>query len=243
MADRRVKVGLELEASNFEAGAKRAKRAAEDVASATEKIGKQTEGASSGISRLSDSIRSNSADLEQVGGTLAGVGAGLTAAAGASAKAAMDWETAFTGVKKTVDDTTEGYAQLEDELRGLATTLPTTHQEVAAVAEAAGQLGVAREDIVGFTKTMIDLGESTNLTADEAATQIAQISNVMGTMEREGAEGRPGSVAPLWPWATRVRPRRPTSWPWRSASLAPVRQWARPRLTCSPCPTPCPRWA
>ena len=189
MADRRVKVGLELEASNFEAGAKRAKRAAEDVASATEKIGKQTEGASSGISRLSDSIRSNSADLEQVGGTLAGVGAGLTAAAGASAKAAMDWESAFTGVKKTVDDTTEGYAQLEDELRGLATTLPTTHQEVAAVAEAAGQLGVAREDIVGFTKTMIDLGESTNLTADEAATQIAQISNVMGTMEREGAEG------------------------------------------------------
>ena len=36
---------------------------------------------------------------------------------------------------------------------------------------------------------MVDLGVSTNLTAEEAATDIAQISNVMGTMSREGAEG------------------------------------------------------
>ena len=101
----------------------------------------------------------------------------------------MDWESAFAGVKKTVDDSTEGYAQLEGELRNLATTLPASHQEIAAVAEAAGQLGVKRDDIVGFTSTMVDLGETTNLTADEAATAIAQISNVMGTMDREGSEG------------------------------------------------------
>ncbi|UXN33534.1 phage tail tape measure protein [Glutamicibacter sp. M10] len=75
------------------------------------------------------------------------------------------------------------------ELRNLAKTLPSTHTEIAAVAEAAGQLGVARKDVSGFTKTMIDLGESTNLTAEEAATNIAQISNVMGTMEREGSKG------------------------------------------------------
>ncbi|MDQ5862502.1 MAG: phage tail tape measure protein, partial [Actinomycetota bacterium] len=36
---------------------------------------------------------------------------------------------------------------------------------------------------------MIDLGETTNLPADEAATAIAQISNVMGTMERDGSKG------------------------------------------------------
>src|SRR5690606_24979397 len=41
----------------------------------------------------------------------------------------------------------------------------------------------------GFTRTMIDLGETTNLTAEDAATNIAQISNVMGTMGREGSEG------------------------------------------------------
>lgn len=163
--------------------------AVEQSAQAVSQYAADAQKAATGTSRLADAVKSNAQDLETVGQGLAAAGAGMLTFSGLSAKAAMDWESAFTGVKKTVDDTAEGYAQLEDELRGLATTLPTTHAEVAAVAEAAGQLGVARGDIVGFTKTMIDLGESTNLTADEAATQIAQISNVMGTMEREGAEG------------------------------------------------------
>lgn len=141
------------------------------------------------MSKVADSVRSNSADLQTAGTSLAAVGAGLTAASVGMGKAAMDWESAFAGVKKTVDDSAEGYAQLEGELRNLATTLPASHQEIAAVAEAAGQLGVKRDDIVGFTSTMVDLGETTNLTADEAATAIAQISNVMGTMDREGSEG------------------------------------------------------
>jgi TP901 family phage tail tape measure protein len=103
------------------------------------------------------------------------------AALGASAKAAMDWETAWTGVTKTVNGTPAEMAELESGLRSLAKTLPSTHEEIAGVAEAAGQLGVKREDVLAFTKTMIDLGTSTNLTADEAATGIAQIANIMGT--------------------------------------------------------------
>lgn len=118
---------------------------------------------------------------EQAGGALTTFGASSVAALGASAKAAMDWESAWTGVTKTVDGTPEQMAELESGLRGLAKTLPTTHKDIAAVAEAAGQLGVKREDILSFTKTMIDLGETTNLTADEAATSIAQIANVFGT--------------------------------------------------------------
>jgi TP901 family phage tail tape measure protein len=126
---------------------------------------------------------------EKVGLSLLGIGTATVAGLGASAKAAMDWETAWTGVTKTVDGTPEQMAGLESGIRGLAKSLPLAHTEIAAVAEAAGQLGVKRQDIVGFTKTMIDLGESTNLTADEAATNIAQISNVMGTMAREGSLG------------------------------------------------------
>lgn len=189
--ERVAKAQRDVETTARQAAAAHAEhvRAISDAEAAAKRLGDEMEATGGKTSRVFDGLRKNSADLQEVGSGLATVGATLMAAAGGSAKAAMDWESAFTGVKKTVDDTTEGYAQLEDELRGLATTLPTTHQEVAAVAEAAGQLGVAREDIVGFTKTMIDLGESTNLTADEAATQIAQISNVMGTMEREGTEG------------------------------------------------------
>lgn len=100
---------------------------------------------------------------------------------GAVTKAAMDWETAWAGVEKTVDGTASEMDALESSLRSLATSMPATHREIAAVAEAAGQLGIAREDVASFTKTMVQLGETTNLSADTAATSLAQFMNIMGT--------------------------------------------------------------
>src|SRR5690606_20991428 len=70
---------------------------------------------------------------------------------------------------------------LEAGLRDMATELPATHGEIAAVAEAAGQLGVKVGDVEGFTRVMIDLGETTNLSAEQAATSLARLSNIMGT--------------------------------------------------------------
>jgi TP901 family phage tail tape measure protein len=134
-------------------------------------------------------VQANRSHMEMIGKGALTMGAAAVAGLGLAAKAAMDWESAWAGVTKTVDGTPAQMDELEKSLRGLAKTLPATHEEIAGVAEAAGQLGVARENVVGFTKTMVDLGETTNLTADEAATSIAQISNVMGTMDREGAVG------------------------------------------------------
>src|SRR5690606_40694859 len=88
-------------------------------------------------------------------------------------------------VTKTVDGTASEMAVLEGQLRQLATELPATHGEIAAVAEAAGQLGISRENIVSFTRTMIDLGETTNLTAEEAATAMARMANIMQTPQAE----------------------------------------------------------
>lgn len=108
-------------------------------------------------------------------------GVAVAAGLGLAANEAIKWESAWAGVTKTVDGSAPQMAMLEDELRNLATTLPATHEEIAAVAEAAGQLGIKREAIVGFTKTMIDLSETTNLTADQAATDMARFANIMQT--------------------------------------------------------------
>ncbi len=131
--------------------------------------------------QIGDAARNSSAEWDRVGGGMLKGGAVIAAGLGLATKAAMDWESQFAGVKKTVDGTPQQIDQLEGSLRGMARTMAASHEEIAAVAEAAGQLGVATPAIAGFTRTMIMLGETTNLTSDEAATSLAQMMNVMQT--------------------------------------------------------------
>ena len=132
------------------------------------------------------------ASMESLGRGFTAVGLLAAAGLGIAAKAASDWESAWIGVTKTVDGSAAELAQLEQELRGLAKTLPATHEEIAGVAEAAGQLGVKRQDVAAFTKTMIALGVSTNLSADDAATGLAKLGNIMGVLPSQA--GRAGSA-------------------------------------------------
>lgn len=132
--------------------------------------------------------------ISQVGQNISGFGSALTrgvtapivAGAGLVVKAAIDYESAFAGVKKTVDETaTVSYQKLSDGIRQMAKELPASAVEIANVAEVAGQLGIKTEDILSFSRTMIDMGESTNLSAEEAATAIAKIANIMGLTSDE----------------------------------------------------------
>lgn len=103
----------------------------------------------------------------------------------ASAKAAIDFETAFAGVRKTIDATEEEYAKLRDGILEMSKRLPAAVEEIAAVAEAAGQLGIAKENVLKFTETMINLGEATNLTAEMAATQLSRFANITGMSQKD----------------------------------------------------------
>lgn len=116
----------------------------------------------------------------------------IVAGVGAVVKAAMDWESAWAGVQKTNDEVVDAngnivysYEQLEGELRALTKELPATHAEIAGVAEAAGQLGIQTESVASFTKTMIDLGESTNLSSEQAATSLARLANITGMSQND----------------------------------------------------------
>lgn len=102
----------------------------------------------------------------------------LVALGAGAIKTAIDFESAFTGVRKTIDATESQYRELEDGIKAMAERLPASVEEISAVAEAAGQLGVKREAILGFTETMLDLGETTNLTADMAANSLARLANI-----------------------------------------------------------------
>ncbi len=152
------------------------------------------------FSRMGSAMTNFGNTLQNIGGKMTGLGNTMTAAVtvpivtgvGAVVKSAISWESAFAGVKKTNDEVVDSngnvvysYADLESGLRSLAMQLPASHEEIAGVAEAAGQLGIKTQDVVSFTKTMIDMGESTNLSAEDAATAIAKIANITGLTSDE----------------------------------------------------------
>ncbi|MGV2385682.1 MAG UNVERIFIED_CONTAM: phage tail tape measure protein, partial [Thermobifida fusca] len=133
------------------------------------------------LKQLEEQQRAVDEVMTGTGVALLGFGAAVGAGLGLAAKAAIDWESAWTGVAKVVDGSPEQLAALEAELRDLATTLPQTHEEIAGVAAAAGQLGIAREDIAQFTEVMVSMGVATNLSSEEASFALARMMNIMQT--------------------------------------------------------------
>lgn len=107
-------------------------------------------------------------------------------------KESIAFESAVTGVYKTVDGTDAQLAAISDEIKELSTEIPATTEEIAAVAEAAGQLGIATENVMEFSEVMIDLGESTNLASEEAASSLAKFTNITKTAANDYS--RLGSV-------------------------------------------------
>lgn len=160
-----MKVRLAAQVSDYEKGMLAAARATATVGTEAEKLAQKRQA------------------FNQLGQGLVLTGTALTAVTALSIKAAAGWESAWAGVTKTVEGTPEELSRVEDGLRSLTSVLPASHDEIAAVAEAAGQLGIETSNVVAFTRTMIDMGETTNLSANDAATAMARFTNIMGTSQ------------------------------------------------------------
>ncbi len=130
------------------------------------------------IEEFGKKVENTGGNIEKAGKKLSAFSVASIGALTASAKGAIDFEDAFAGVEKTVDATDEQLEQLRQEIRDMAKEIPASTTEISAVAEAAGQLGIKTQDIMSFTRVMIDLGNSTNLSAEEAASALAKFANI-----------------------------------------------------------------
>lgn len=135
-----------------------------------------------GISKLTSAAKTGGGIAAR---SIAAAGTALTAAAGIAIKAGIDFESAFAGVKKTVDATDKQLETLRSGIRAMSKEMPTAATEIAGVAEAAGQLGIQTDNILSFSKTMVMLGDSTNMSADEAATALARLANITGMSQQD----------------------------------------------------------
>ena len=135
--------------------------------------------------RLYDTLGKVSSKADQFANTVKPLSMLSFAGIAAATKTAIEFEDAWTGVTKTVDGTPQQLSKIDDGLKNLAQTTSSTYQDIAHYAELAGQMGIPTDSIVGFTKTITELGDTTNLVGEEAAQSIAKFSNVMVSQSKK----------------------------------------------------------
>jgi TP901 family phage tail tape measure protein len=106
--------------------------------------------------------------------------------------AAVSFESAFAGVIKTTDGLVDAEGrvnavgeELQQGFRDLALEIPTSVEELLRIGELGGQLGVAKDDLLDFTRVVADLGVATDLTTEEAAISFSRIASIMGTASED----------------------------------------------------------
>lgn len=137
------------------------------------------------ILKLSHSFGVASQKANQFAETIKPLSALSAAVIVGATKTAIDFEDAWTGVTKTVNATPQQFEKINAGLKDLAQNTSSTYQDIAHYAELAGQMGIPTDSIVGFTKTITQLGDTTNLVGEEAAQSIAKFSNVMVSQSKK----------------------------------------------------------
>ena len=186
-----IKIAGEVEKSFYES-TKLTKKELRDIAKQTasavtaaeatygsfgEKISRGLKDAEPAFSGLEKAAKASFRNLTIMAGT---AGTGISAGLIGSIHVGSEFESAFAGVKKTVNATSEELAQMRDDIRQMAREeIPATAAELSAIAESGGQLGIHNENIIEFTGTMKNMDVATNLSSEEAATEFAQFANIV----------------------------------------------------------------
>lgn len=178
--------GLEKSVARAETSLNRLRKSHSDAWSAINETEKWLQNESDEILKQVEAREERRQEIWQnTGAVIAGASAAIGVGLGLAARAAMQWESDWAGVAKVLDGTPEQMEAVEDQVRDLAQVLPATSTEIAGVAAAAAQLGVAREDLAGFTATAVRLGTATVLSSEDAAMGLARLSTVMGVSHSE----------------------------------------------------------
>lgn len=139
------------------------------------------------LNLIKENLANNESKLKEWGEAIEKAGQKLTtsltlpivAGFGASVTAATNWESAMNGVRKTTDMNEDEMSALGTSIKSMALETTYSSTELANLAQIAGQLGVrGTEGITKFIGVVSDLGISTDLSAEDAATALARIFNI-----------------------------------------------------------------
>ncbi|SFD68558.1 phage tail tape measure protein, TP901 family, core region [Thiohalospira halophila DSM 15071] len=130
-------------------------------------------------------LQNNSQRRQQLHGEVMGtVGAAIAAAA--PIRAAVQFESAMADVRKVVDfDTPEQFEAMGNEIRRLSTQMPMAAEGIADVVAAAGQSGIARDQLTAFAESAVRMGTAFDLSGAQAGKMMASWRAGMGLTQQQ----------------------------------------------------------
>lgn len=133
--------------------------------------------------RLNAAItRNNRALADARGGVVDAVASFYTLrhAIGAPISAAAEFESAMADVVKVVDfPTPEAFQQFQQDLFALSRDIPIAVTGLAEIAAAAGQAGIAGQDLVRFTDAAARIGVAFDISAEQAGGSMANLMTAL----------------------------------------------------------------
>lgn len=123
----------------------------------------------------------------QTAGAAAAVGLGAMAVGIKGAvNAAVEFEQSMAGVKKVIDfETPDQFRQMQQDIIALSQSLPMAATDIAAIMEAAGQSGIARDELTRFAESAVKMGVAFDITADQAGKAMAEMRASFGMTQAE----------------------------------------------------------
>lgn len=133
---------------------------------------------------------------QKLGKAFLASGAVIALGIGVAVKAAAEWQQAFAGLEKVLPSGTSSgvFGALDSQIRGLSKSIPVSAGDLVALAASASQLGVGTQQLVAFTRTAANLGQTTTLSAEDAATGLAKLGNVIDPGKFDKNIDRAGSA-------------------------------------------------
>jgi TP901 family phage tail tape measure protein len=113
--------------------------------------------------------------------------AGIGVALGVSVKAAIDFESAMADVRKVVPglDSAEGFKAMSQEILNMSKELPVSAKGLAEIMAAAGQAGIAKEELADFTRQAAQMGIAFDISAAEAGEAMAKLRTSLGLDQQQ----------------------------------------------------------
>lgn len=115
------------------------------------------------------------------------MGATMGAALAAPIKSAVEFESGMTDVRKVVDGLRDetAFKEFSQEVLKLGRELPIAYDELTAMVAASGRMGIAKEDLIAYTREVGKMAMAFDMNAAEAGKSMGKIANIFNIPKKE----------------------------------------------------------